>query len=383
MKRDVIDALSGKFPRRIPSKETLNHPGIIRHVSGLDVFENTHSAFDIAWRKLGIDIHAPRPRQNALRPQVPGGTWQQDRFCFSDIGVFPTSTPLEYVPGLAKDNWDWVFGYDAAQDGFLPPERTLPEAELQASYREHGGLQGEGRLGNEAMLRQLSRDFQAHYGSEAVMYHLYYTTLFMWPVVTFGWEAFMMAAMMDPERFDAQLWQPWAEVSRRHFEVMAQTDAEVVFCHDDLAMKSGPVFPLEFYEQYIFPRYPAILEPAVKAGKKIVFVCDGNMDAFLERLLELPIDGLMFENPATPFERVLDTWGKAGRGFIGGIATEILTNHPPEEVRAHTLEVIEKGRRYPGFMISSCGGLHGNIPIDNMLAYFAARHEAGISADLP
>ncbi len=48
------------------------------------------------------------------------------------------------------------------------------------------------------------------------------------------------------------------------------------------------------------------------------------MDFFLERLLQLPIDGIMYENPATPYNCVLDTWGKAGRGFIGGISTALL-----------------------------------------------------------
>ena len=75
-----------------------------------------------------------------------------------------------------------------------------------------------------------------------------------------------------------------------------------------------------------FSRYEWIMEPVFQAGKKLVFVSDGNIDVLLERLLQFPIAGIMYENPATPFERVLQTWGKAGRGFIGGISTAILTN---------------------------------------------------------
>jgi uroporphyrinogen-III decarboxylase len=90
----------------------------------------------------------------------------------------------------------------------------------------------------------------------------------------------------------------------------------------------------------------------------------------------------MVENPATPFERVLETWGKAGRGFIGGISTAILTQGSPETVRQHTREVITRGREYPGFILSSCGGLPGTIPMENMLAYIHTRHELGCYADL-
>jgi uroporphyrinogen-III decarboxylase len=119
----------------------------------------------------------------------------------------------------------------------------------------------------------------------------------------------------------------------------------------------------------------------VRAGRKIVFVSDGNIDAFLERLLALPVAGLMFENPATPFERVLDTWGEAGRGFIGGIDTALVTRASPDAVAAHARDVIERGRRYPGFVLSSCGGLYGDVPMENLLAYFRTRDRPGIPAE--
>lgn len=357
MKQDVLDALSGRFPKRIPSKETLDHPGIIRHVAALDVYEDTPRAFDIAWRKLGIDIHVPLPSGNVPRPRVPGGTWEENGIRYSAYGVFPTSMPVEHAAGARKDNDDWVFQYDVAADDFDLQERTKA-------------------------LRAMNDAFRRHFGDLAVMYHLYYTTLFMWPVVTFGWEPFLLAAGSDPRRFDECLWEPWAQISRKHFEAMAAMDEEVLFCHDDLCMTSGPVFSRGFYDRYIFPRYPWILEPAVRAGKKIVFVTDGNIDSMLERLLELPFAGIMYENPATPYDRVLGTWGKAGRGFIGGISTVILTTGTADQVRAHTREAIEKGRQYPGFIISSCGQLPGNIPMENILAYFETRNEMGCPAEV-
>ena len=357
MKQDVLDALSGRFPKKIPSKETLNHPGIIRHVSGLDVFEDTPRAFDITWRKLGIEIHVPLPKGNASRPKVPGGTWEENGRRYADVGVYPTSMPIEVLPDIPKDADDWVFRYDVSRDDF--------------------DLAGE-----IATLRATNAAFRRHFGDSAVMYHLYYTTLFMWAVVTFDWEPFMVAAATDPERFDRKFWEPWAHVSRKYFESLAAMDEEVVFCHDDLAMTRGPTFPPAFFEKYIFSRYEWIMEPVTRAGKKLVFVSDGNIDAFLERLLDFPIAALMFENPATPYQRVLDTWGKAGRAFIGGISTTVLTIGTPDEVRAHTRRVIEQGREYPGFIISSCGGLYGNIPLDNMLAYFETRNRMGCPAEL-
>jgi hypothetical protein len=58
MKKDVLDALSGRFPATIPCKETLNYPGLVNRVSGIDVFKDSSRAFALAWERLGIDIQA-------------------------------------------------------------------------------------------------------------------------------------------------------------------------------------------------------------------------------------------------------------------------------------------------------------------------------------
>ena len=352
MKRDVLDALSGRCPRRIPCKETLNHPGLVTRASGVDVFTDTPRAYDLAWERLGIDIHVPMTEQ-AKPPVVPGDSWVDGDRRYADLGVFPTSMPLEHMPGYDKSDPDWVYRYDPGQDDF----------DLQRRVRE---------------LREENDRFRFQFGQKAVHYHLYYTTLFMWAVVKFDWDPFMTAAALDPERFDRHFWQPWAEISRKNVEALCGMDEEVLFVHDDLVMSTGPVFPPAFYERHIFPHYDRILEPVRRAGKKLIFVTDGNCDVFLERLLGFPIDGLMYENPATPFRRVLDTWGKAGRGFVGGIDTSLLTNASSEAVYRHTKDVIAAGRKYPGFIVASCGGLHGNIPMANLDAYCRARAEEGI-----
>jgi len=352
MKQDVLDALSGRIPRKVPSKETLDHPGIITYVSGIDVYDNTPGAFEIAWRKLGIDIHAPLPEGNAPRPKVPGGTWVEDGQQYNDYGVYATSMPIEHAAARPDDDGA-VWNFDVGRQDF--------DLERQ-----------------RAQLRAMNGRFRAALGDQAVMFHLYYTTLFMWPVVTFGWEPFLSAAASDPVRFDEQLWDPWARLSRKHFEALAAMDEEVIFCHDDLCMTTGPVFAPAFYEKHIFSRYAWIMEPVVQAGKKLVFVSDGNLDLFLERLLELPIAGIMCESPATPYARVLATWGKAGRGFIGGISTQLLTLGTPHEVARHTREIIRQGREYPGFIISASGQLPANIPLANLLAYFRTRNELAV-----
>ena len=52
-----------------------------------------------------------------------------------------------------------------------------------------------------------------------------------------------------------------------------------------------------------------------------------------------------------------------------------------KEVRDHVLDVHEKTRYMPGFVMSICGGIHGNIPLENLEAYFDTRVEIGYTMD--
>ena len=48
-----------------------------------------------------------------------------------------------------------------------------------------------------------------------------------------------------------------------------------------------------------------------------------------------------------------------------------------EQVRTHVLEVRERTRGVPGFVMSTPGGIHGNLPLENLVAYFDARVQTG------
>ena len=259
MKKDILNALSGIFPENIPSKETLNHPEFIEYVTGIDPFQNTPLAFRIAYEKLGIDIHIVLPKENAPLPKEPKDSWREGNLRLTNMGVYPTTSVEVYCPGLDKSDMDWILNHDASRDGFLEEINVgkIPEYEMQASFRPACGLQGEGLVGTINQLRQLDRDFQMDFGDKAVMYHNYYTTLFMFPVVKFGWESFLMGALTFPEVFDEKLWKPWTEISRKYAEVAATLETEVVFFHDDLVSGTGPCFDMPYYEKLM-----PVLDPA-------------------------------------------------------------------------------------------------------------------------
>lgn len=345
-----VDALLNRSYEKIPSKETLNNRAIIEFASGLNVYHDTRKAYLRAYEALGIDLINRVPLQNAPQPLELGKTNHTGDYAKSYLGVYDTVT-LEHYPFGNVDDFlllekEWEFEYDTL---ITPVPHTLNKEDILS--RE----QAVGRIG--------------------YYYYQLYTTLFMWGVEVLGWEVYMMAAALNPGKLDRIFLQPAFEKSKKLIEQLCLTNCPFVFLHDDLADSRGPVFQPEWYDQYIFPRYIELFSLIRESGKKIIFVADGNMESFFPRLLELDVDGVMFENPASNFDVILKAF--SNKIIIGGVETNMLTLGTPGDIKNHIYEVRDKTGDYPGFIISTPGGLHGNIPIKNAAAYFDARADIG------
>lgn len=356
MKRDVLNWAEGLTTEKGISKETLNHRGLIEMVSGRNVYESTPEAYHRAYEALGIDIINRVPLENAP-PPTPQGENRRDPekpYEYLSLGVYDTA--WRYTCPCNEVDDVWAFDVEAMDyEDLITPVPHPCKAEDIA--------QREGAIGDVGLY-----------------YPMLYTTLFMWGVEVLGWEIFMLAATQDPERFHRHFLLPCVEKSKRIVTGMANsTSAPMVYVHDDLASAKGPIFPPWWYDEFIFPHYPEIWSEAKRLGKKVIYVADGDMTAFLSRLVESGVDGLMFENPATPIEAVIEHFGGSGRFLIGGIETAKLTQGQPDEIREMVREVHHKTRDCPGFALASCGGLHNDIPMENLEAYFDARAEVGVT----
>ena len=350
MKQDVLELAAGRKPAKGPSKETLNHPDLIRLASGIDPYADTLRAYLAAYQALGIDLVNRVPEANAPPPPEPGTTRDLGNgYVLSPLGVYGTASRVRYP-------------FEDVEEFFRAGGIHLDYHQLVTPVPH--------RLDLEVIRRK-----DELLGDAGVYYYQLYTTLFMWGVEALGWEVFMLAAALDPQGFDERFLQPAFEASLALTATLCDAESPLVFFHDDLADARGPVFAPDWYERYIFPRYPELFAPVHAAGKKVIFVADGNMEAFLEPLRNTGVDGVMLENPATSFEAVIRAFGD--RIVIGGVETRRLSFDPPEAVRAHVLEVHARTRELPGFVMSTPGGIHGSIPLANLEAYFDARVETG------
>lgn len=354
MRNDVLAWASSRPTSKRVAKETLNHPGLIELVSGLNVYEHTAEAYRRAYEALGIDIINRVPLEKAPAPTPADETRAHPTrpYRYAPLGVYDTVMRHTDECAGPEDVWRLDVGGLRYDDLLTPVPHTCHAEDIRAR--------------------------EAAIGEIGLYYPMLYTTLFMWAVEVLGWEVFMLAAASEPERFHARFLQPCIAQSRAIVTEMARaSDSPFVFVHDDLATATGPVFRPRWYDQYIFPHYGEIWGEAKRLGKKVIFVADGNMTAFLQKLVKAGVDGLQFESPATPLDAVIEHFGAAGRFFIGGIATSTLTFGTADEIRRMVFELCERAGACPGFAMASGGGLHANIPLANLEAYFDARVEVG------
>ncbi len=352
MKSDVIDALRGVMPKKRPSKETLNHAGLVFLASGIDPFRDTAKAYRAAYEALGIDIINRVPLENAPKPLEAGEVVDAGNgYKRMPLGIYDTVCRYAYPFRTVEEFWKAdaiVLDYHAL---LTPVPHRLDRDDIQRRERAIGEI--------------------------GFYYCQYYTTFFMWGVEYLGWDVFMIAAMMDPQGFKEKFLDPAFDASLAYIDELCKTECPFVFLHDDLADARGPLFPPSWYDRFILPRYPELFAPVKRAGKKVIFVADGNMTHFLRSLRELGVDGVMLENPATDFSAILEHFHD--RIIIGGADTQLLTFGEPAAVTKHVEEIAERTKGIPGFAFSSPGGLHGNIPLKNLEAYFDARVEAGFT----
>jgi hypothetical protein len=354
MRQDVIKWAEGAPTSKVVSKEYPNHRGLIEMVSGLDVYQHTPEAYRRAYQALGIDLINRVPLENAPDPTPKGETRPHPTkpYNYAAFGVYDSVMRHTYPSTTPEDVWDLDVEALRYADLLTPIAHPPRADDIKAREKAIGEI--------------------------GLYYPMLYTTLFMWGVEVLGWEVFMLAATMEPDRFHDHFILPCVAKSKAIVTEMAQaSSAPLVFVHDDLASATGPVFRPSWYDEYIFPHYPEIWSEAKRLGKKIIFAADGDMTAFLPKLLEAGVDGVFLESPATPLEVQIEHFGESGRFFVGGIETGKLTFGSPEDVRRMVLDLYRRAGHCAGFGIRCCGSLSGNIPLHNLEAYFDARAEIG------
>lgn len=348
MSRDrFLKAVNLETTDRVPCNEWIDHPEFVRTLTGIDPFLDPAGAvvrtikmLDIDWY-VGLPRHAHRFEKNERKKDMGNGHY------ISEWGFTGSSWLGEHAFHSDED----VLAYN-------PFEKTTKEQ----------------RLFNYAAAIASVKADQALVGDASYISGLYYTTLFQWFILTFGWEMFLTTAASEPEKFNRTI-ELFTQMSVEYTTYFAETDMPVFYCHDDIALTRGPVFSPQWYRKHIFPNYERIFDPVKKAGKKIIFVSDGNYNELIDDLVAVGVDGLMVDH-FCDIEYVLKKYG--GKKLVAGNADiSKLTFGTPEDVRKDVTRCMAYGRKYPGYVIKVTGDLPHNIPLDNIRTYFDTCRELG------
>lgn len=201
----------------------------------------------------------------------------------------------------------------------------------------------------------------------------FYNTMFMWPLLTFGWENFLElgAAYRDECR---RLIADFAELSRKAFKAMAMTDIEVVISHDDICFQGGPVFSPEWLRDMIYPYYEEFWSYVREAGNKVIFVCDGNVDQVADDVFACGADGIISE-PYTDWRTMAKK--HPDKVIAGDGDNRVIATGDTEAIFAMVRNMADWGKQYPGYFFCIGNHISWELPAEGVKAYFDAAAEYG------
>ncbi len=199
----------------------------------------------------------------------------------------------------------------------------------------------------------------------------FYNTMFMWPLLVFGYEHFL-SFCLEPE-FE-RIMDEFAEINRRVFRVFARLPVNFVICHDDIVLSTGPVCSPDWMHKYIFPRYEEFWEILKQAGKEVIFMVDGCVDAFVDDVMGCGARGIISE-PFTNYKAIARRYENC---FIAGEGdNRILMRNDPNDIRSMVASMVETGRMSEGYMMCIGNHIPFNVPPEAVKLYLDLSAELG------
>jgi hypothetical protein len=284
-------AYMGMAPKRIPHWEHWSCPDAETYLTGIDYYDHPRQCrlkLKELYPQLGLAI--PEKDDPKPRPKL-------------DLEGQSSSTDsaghlrVRWGDG-ESGHWDWGKQFKSAEDVF----KFSPLAQgdfTKIPVVESRDYSDEERL-YEGYRRWFPTDWgeRAPEGSDASVG--FYNTMFMWPLLTFGWELFLETCL--DERFQ-RIMDEFAEINRRVFRVFARLPVNFVLCHDDIVTSRGPTCSPRWMHRYIFPRYEEFWGIVKAAGKQVLFMADGRMDAYADDVFACGARGIVSE-PYTDFKAI-------------------------------------------------------------------------------
>lgn len=347
------DSFMGQGPRQIPHWEHWSCPDAETYLTGIDYYRHPRSC-RLRMRELYPQLGVPIPQSDDPKPRP------EDQ-CDSGHGRWGDSM---------RDQWQ----QKDASHRFNSREEMLAFSPLEQGDFTGWNVVVDGDFHSEEVIYERFRKHypvewgdQAPAGSSASTG--FYNTMFMWPMLVFGYENFL-GLCLEPE-FE-RIMDEFAEINRRVFRAFARLPVNFVVCHDDIVLSSGPVCSPAWMHKYIFPRYEEFWSIVKDAGKEVIFMVDGCVDAFVDDVMACGARGIISE-PFTDYKAIAKRYENC---FIAGEGdNRILMRNDPVEIRNMVNSMSETGRMSRGYMMCVGNHIPFNVPGEAIKRYLDLSQE--------
>lgn len=351
---DAYLAYMGLAPKRIPHMEHWSCPDAETYLTGIDYYDHPKQCrqrLQELYPQLGLGV--PQTDDPITRPSLSA---------HGDTSVADEQN-MHHVRWGDGISWVWDWGMN-----LKTPEEVFKFSPLaNPDYTNVPVVESRNFTSVDTILQTYGPLFPKEWGSKAPEGSTagigFYNTMFMWPLLMFGWELFLETCL--DERFE-RIMDEFAEINRRVFTAFAQLPANFVTCHDDIVNTRGPVCSPAWMHKYIFPRYEEFWSILKDAGKKVYFCSDGNLDVYADDVLACGASGFITE-PYTDFKAIArkhENVMLAGEGDV-----RVLLRNKPDEIEAMVKSMVETAHMTGGYFMCIGNHIPWNTPPEAIKLY--------------
>lgn len=358
---DRYMAYMGMAPKRIPHWEHWSCPDAETYLTGIDYYEHPRLC-RLKLRELYPQLELPIPSTDNPIPR-PKLDLVGKRSSIDSQGRHH----VRWGDG-ETDIWDWGLFFKTPEDvfNFSPLE--------QSDFTNIPVVESRDYSDEEKLYEMYRRNYPVEWGDKAPEGSTasigFYNTMFMWPLLTFGWKLFLETCL-DP-RFE-RIMNEFAEINRRVFRVFARLPVNFVICHDDIVTSRGPVCSPKWMHKYIFPRYEEFWGMLKSTGKEVIFMVDGCIDAYADDIFACGARGIISE----PYTNYKEIARKHKDCFLAGEGdNRILMRNRLEEIESMVKSMVETAKMTGGYMMCIGNHIPWNLPPE------AIKHYLDLSTEL-
>ncbi|MBO4392008.1 MAG: hypothetical protein J5816_01750 [Clostridia bacterium] len=343
---DKYLAFMGMGPKRIPHWEHWSDPDAESYLTGIDYFAHPRLC---------------RQKLAELYPQLELGIPESDdpiEIPKDDVGShtvrWGSGQTATWEHGNMFKDEDDVFAFSPLEFGDFSGIPSVVEAydfssyeAVEERYKKWFGEENFGKPAPEGSVASVG----------------FYNTTFMWPLLTFGWDLFLQTCL--DERFE-RIMDEFAEINRRVFRVFAKLPVNFVVCHDDIVNSRGPICSPEWMNKYVFPRYEEYWSMVKAAGKRVIFMVDGNVDRYADDIFACGASGIISE-PYTDYKAIAK---KHKDCFLAGEGdNRILSTNDRSLIYKMVDGMLETAALTGGYMMCIGNHIPWNVPGEGIKYY--------------